>query len=227
MNSFIKSVLLFTFFLSLLYVGFRYGLREVTQSSSLRQVQLAEPAEWASWKEERFDNLGFSLRHPSEYPTIDGADTTYHGGTYLAVRSAPRFTVVIPKVPFKGTNFLHGFVTVSAELGGGTRTKADSAPCDLLAPEGSDARQLPRREEIGGVTFAVGGVSAAAAGTAAETLVYHALVNGRCIELTANLFSANIRNFDPRKVKQFDRVEAWARLTDIVKTFHTLGKDGR
>lgn len=226
MNSFLRSLLVFAFFLTLLIVGLRYGLREVTPTRTRRDAA-PEPAEWAAWKEQRFEDLGFSLRYPPEYPTIEGGEAPRRTGPFLAVRSRARFAVVIAKTPFKGTNLLDGVVAVVAEEGPAGHGGEDEAPCDLLAPAGSEPRPMLKREDIGGETFAVGGFSGSFGGTLAESLVYHAKVGGRCVEITASLFSTNIRNVDPRKVKQFDRVAAWKALTDVVATFRPLDEASR
>lgn len=211
-----KNVLAFALALALLIAGFRYGLRTMSGGGE-KEAPAPEPAEWAAWKEERFGELGFSVRHPAEWPTVAGADAASGVGSMLAVASRPVFTVKVPKTLYKGTRFIDAFVTVSA---GGDIPDKDAegkALCGLLARQGSGTRSLSSVREIAGTSFTTGGVSTGKTGVRSESLVFHAWYRGTCIELSENLISAI-----GGRTADFDRVDAWKRLDDVVRTFKPL-----
>jgi len=210
----LKSMLLFVAATVAVLLAFRYGLRSVSQDPP-RKPQ-PDPAEWATWKEERFEDLGFSIRHAPDYATAVGGPTAEKAGPFLTMKSEPRLAVMIPKTRFKGSNFIEGFVTVVA----GDTTGGDEAACNLLARGGGGASPMLKREEYGRTSFATGGVSGQTGTTMTESLVYHAWYRGRCIELTATLISTNPRSVP--KAKQFDRVLVWKLITDMVRTFKQL-----
>lgn len=209
-----KNLLAFAFALLALFAAFRYGMRAMSGARE-RAAPPPEPAEWASWKTETFDDLGFTLRHPADWPVIAGADSAGQDH-FLAVDGSARFTVKVPKTRYKGTKFVDAFVTVAA---GGDIPAADGARkqlCDLFSRDGA-ARPLSGRDEIGGTAFSTGGASAAVGGLREETLAFHAWFGGRCIEFTENLLSAI-----GGRAKDFDRVDAWKQLDGVVRTFRPL-----
>lgn len=210
----LKTLLLFAAAVIALLLAFRYGLRAVSEPPAPKPA--AEPAEWTAWKEERFDDLGFSLRHPQEYPVVDAAVTTRTAGPFLAMPSRPRLSVIIPKTRYKGTTFLDGYVTVHA----GDPIAGGEYACDALVKGPGTAEPLGKHVVFGGQSFSEGGVSVGDRLTIAESLVFHAWVKGRCIEFDANLFSVNPRSA-PR-MKPFDRQDAWKLMTDVVSTFRAL-----
>jgi hypothetical protein len=125
-----------------------------------------------------------------------------------------RFTVKVPKTRYAGTKFIDAFVSVAAGGAVAGPEQDRQAMCMLLAPEWSGVRPLAGREEVRGVTFGTGGVSNAAGGIRAESVVRHAWFKGRCIEITENLFSAI-----GGRAKDFDRVDAWKQMDGIARTF--------
>lgn len=216
MPSFLRQLSVFLLALGLLYLGFRYGMREVAVVPDNQAVTIGEDAAWADWHEKRFGALGFSLRHPKEYAFAEGSDPTHPVGTFLPGGATAVYTVMLPKTRYKDTNYIHAYVTAAigreeAPPSGGTSV------CYLLAREGATAEQMHKRETFGGMTFATAGFSGATRAGVGESLVYHAWLNGRCIEITANLFrTASTR------AAQVDRIEVWKSLTDVVHTFRLL-----
>ncbi|MEY4744171.1 MAG: hypothetical protein RL272_116 [Candidatus Parcubacteria bacterium] len=211
-----KNVLAFVAALFLLAAAFRYGMRAVSDNAK-RNAPPPEPAEWASWKEERFDDLGFSLRHPADSPVIAGADPAHPVPSMLVGGAVTRFTVKVPKTRYAGTKFVDAFVSVAAGDVTAGSEQDRQALCFLLAPEGSGTRPLAGRDEVRGTTFGTGGVSNAVGGLRAESVVRHAWFKGHCIEVTENLFS-----LIGGRVKDFDRVDAWKQMDDVTRTFRPL-----
>lgn len=211
-----KSILLFLGSVIMLLLAFRYGIRAVSEPPPPKPP--TEPAEWATWKVETFGDLGFTLRHVDGYPTVDGAVATRKAGPFLAMRSFPRLSILIPKTRYAGTTFLEGFVTVTA--GDPVPAGADRGICDVLVKAAGTGEPLRKEAVFGGTTFTEGGVSVGNRTVIAESLVYHSWFKGRCIEITANLFSVNPRSA-PR-MKTFDRIDAWKQLTDIARTFKPI-----
>ncbi len=209
-----KNILAFTLAFAVLFAAFRYGMRAMSGEKAPAGPP-PEPAEWATWKTEAFADLGFSIRHPADWPVIAGPDAA-RPDDLLAVDGSPRFTVKVPKTRYKGTTFVDAFVTVAA---GGDIAAGDEqrkALCALLSRSGS-VRPLTGRKEIGGTAFATGGVSGASGGLRQETFVYHAWFAGRCVEFTENLLSVI-----GGRGKEFDRVDAWQQLDAVVSTFRPL-----
>ncbi|HTM69090.1 MAG TPA: hypothetical protein VL426_07440 [Candidatus Binatia bacterium] len=211
-----KSILLFIGAVIALLLAFRYGLRAVSEPPPPKPSP--DPVEWASWKEETFGDLGFSLRHPPDDPTVVGAMTVRTAGPFLAMRSFPRLSIIIPKTRYKGTTFLDGYVTVHA----GNPVADGQVACEALVKGPGTAEHLSKQAVFTGATFIEGGVSVGDRATIAESLVYHVFFKGRCIEIDANLFSVNPRSA-PR-LKGFDRIDAWKQLNDIVRTFRPLAR---
>lgn len=218
MPSFLRHLSVFLVALGLLYLGLRYGMREVTVEQEGAPAVVGEDPEWADWHERRFDALGFSIRHPREYPTANGADPSYPAGTFLTGGATPVYTVMLPKTKYRNTNFVHGYVTVA--LGREEAATGDAGACALLARPGATAEPMTKRESFGGTEFAVGGMSGAAHGGVRESIVYHAWHNGRCLEMTANLVRTAATGG-----AQVNRVEVWEALTDIVHTFRPVVAD--
>jgi hypothetical protein len=216
MPQFLRQLSLFLVALGLLYLGMRYGMREVAVEAERKDAVISEDPAWASWKERRFEALGFSLRHPQEFPIAEGADRSHPVDSLLPGGATAVYTVMLPKTRYKNTNFIHAYVTVAigreeAPPSGG------SSGCYLMARANSTAETMSKRETFGGTTFAVAGTSGAAAGGVGERIVYHTWRRGRCLEITANLFrTASTRG------TQVDRVEVWKSLTDVVHTFRSL-----
>lgn len=210
----LKNILLFGAATVALLLAFRYGMLAVSEPPPPKPAP--EPAAWASWKEETFGDLGFSLRHEDGYPTVAGAVTSRTAGPYLAMRSTPRLSIIIPKTRYKGTTFLDAYLTVHA----GDPLPDGEAACEALVKGPGTAERLAKKVTFGGTVFGEGGVSVGDRRTIAESLVFHAWVRGRCIEIDANLFSVDPRSA-PR-LPQFDREDAWQRMTDVMRTFKTL-----
>ena len=217
MPSFLRHLSVFLLALGLLYVGMRYGMREVALVPEAGKTTIiGEDAAWASWQERRFEALGFSLRHPKDYAIAEGADPSYPAGTFLPGGATAVYTVMLPKTRYKNTNFIHAYVTVAlgreeAPPSGGTSV------CYLLAREGVTAESMTKRETFGGATFATAGISGAVRGGVGESIVYHAWQRGRCVEITAHLLRSS-----STRAAQADRQEIWKSLTDIVHTFRSL-----
>lgn len=208
-----RNILAFVIALALLVAGFRYGMSAMIGAPK-QPAPPPEPAEWASWKEERFTELGFTVRHPADWPTIAGPDEASSVREMLAVDAREYLTVKVPKTLYKGTTFVDAFVTVSS---GGDIPAADEqrkALCDLLVRRNGEISPLGRKQEIAGTAFSIGGTSTAALGTRTESLVFHAWFRGRCVELSENLLSSI-----GGRAKEFDRVDAWKRMDGIVRTF--------
>lgn len=217
MPSFLRHLSAFLIALGLLYLGMRYGMREVALVPEDRApAPIGEDAAWEAWHERRFEALGFSLRHPKEYATAEGADPSYPAGTFLPGGATAVYTVMLPKTRYKNTNFIHAYVTVA--LGREEAPPSGGASvCYLLAREGVTAEPMMKRETFGGTTFATVGISGAARGGVGESIIYHAWQRGRCVEITAHLLRSS-----STRAAQADRTEIWKSLTDIAHTFRSL-----
>lgn len=218
MPSFLRQLSVFLFALGLLYLGMRYGMREVAVETDRQTTAIGEDPAWATWRERRFEALGFSLRHPEEYAFAEGADPTHPVGTFLPGGATAVYTAMLPKTQFRNTNYIHAYVTVAFG-----REEAppsgDTSACYLLAREGVAAERMTKREVFGGSTFVVAGLSGATRGGIGESIVYHAWLNGRCIEIVAHLLrTASVR------ATQVDRVAVWKALTDVAHTYRALGE---
>lgn len=218
MLSLIKKALLVAAALGLLWLGFRYGFREVEFGARRVIPPISEDPAWATWQETRFDPPGFGVRHPASMPTTGGPDRTYGSGPFLVGGGTVLHTVILQKSRYPGTDFLAGFVSVAVG-----EEASDGESCFLLARAEAQRERMTKRETFGGTTFVVASMSGPRGGAIAERIVYHAPFHGRCVELTANIFrSAGGEGRD------FDRVAAWKALTDVVHTFRPLdcGKEG-
>ena len=79
-----------------------------------------------------------------------------------------------------------------------------------------------RKEKVNGVTFDVFDVGGVAAGNLLAADAYRSFHQNRCYELDLRVASANIGNFDPGTVKEFDYEAVHRSLKSVLDTFTFL-----
>lgn len=78
------------------------------------------------------------------------------------------------------------------------------------------------KENINGVTFDVFDVSGVAAGNLLAAHAYRSFHQSKCYELGVRVAFANIGNFDPKTVKEFDGKAVNRALQSVLNTFKFL-----
>ena len=128
-------------------------------------------------------------------------------------RDATVVCVAYPAENLRGTNFEAAAFSVS-------QLDAMTAEECLQVTEPHPATS--RKEKVNGVTFDVFDVGGAAAGSLLAADAYRSFHQNRCYELDLRVAFANIGNFDPGTVKEFDYEAVHRSLKSVLDTFTFL-----
>ena len=149
--------------------------------------------------------LGISLHRPED-TTIEKTGFEQ----FLPLTQAAAVAFVLPKALFKGTNLLEAGVYV------GQKATAD-VPAPWADPyEGETAAGTT---SINGISWATFTSSEGAAGNIYDERVYRTAHNGTCYEIAELLHSAEIGNYDPGTVTEFDKTQFEGYLEAIARSF--------
>ena len=162
----------------------------------------------------RYVNIkyGFSLERPKTTSL-----QTKGFEAFLPLTQTPVIAVILPQSLFKGTNLVEAGVYIGA-------SSAPSVTSKWNVPVAGSGEAAQGTTTINGATFAIFTSSEGAAGSIYEQRVYRTLRKGTCFELTELLHSAEIGNYTPGSVVQFDRVKFGGYLEAIVDTFKFVAK---
>ena len=149
--------------------------------------------------------LGISLHRPED-TTIEKTGFEQ----FLPLTQAAAVAFVLPKALFKGTNLLEAGAYI------GQKATAD-VPAPWADPyEGETAAGTT---SINGVSWATFTSSEGAAGNIYDERVYRTAHNGTCYEIAELLHSAEIGNYDPGTVTEFDKTQFEGYLEAIARSF--------
>jgi hypothetical protein len=171
------------------------------------------------------DKYHFSFEYPKELTLFDGQD----GHMPWAIQEYfPRFghaviSVELPNDSYPQTNFGSAFATFSGDsVIGNERDCArytDFQHSENTAnPLGYRSLPMTETRTVGGVKYYYADMGGAAAGTRSDTRIYHVLRNGMYYEVSLNLFTANIDNYEPGTVTAVDEAAVWQRLEAVMAT---------
>ena len=150
---------------------------------------------------------GFSFQRPK--------DTTFlfkgfEG--YLPLTKTPLVAVMLPPALFKKTNLVEAGVYVGV-------SSAPAATAKWKVPVSGSGEVAKGTTAVNGVTFAIFTSSEGAAGSVYEERTYRTVHKGVCFEITELLHSAQLGNYTPGSVVQFDKVKFGGYLEAIVDSF--------
>ena len=157
----------------------------------------------------RYENskYGFSLQRPKTTTLVTKG---FEG--FLPLTATPVVAIVLPESLFKGTNLVEAGVYIGASSAPTVTPKWNVAVADSMeVGQGTTS--------IDGVTFAIFTSSEGAAGSIYEERTYRTLHKGICFEITELLHSAEIGNYTPGSVVQFDKIKFGGYLEAIVDAF--------
>ncbi len=170
------------------------------------------------WVRYQNDQGDFEILYPEYFSFSLGADGVYSVGEFFPKPGEAIATVAFPRNSFPETNFSHAFLTVAL-----SDEVVTAGECQLMRRPGEiEGKFFDETKEVNGVTFHVGQFDGAAAGTLAETRVYHTLHKGKCFGVSLNLFTFNIDNFELGEVREVKNQVVWKKLEDIFATFRFL-----
>lgn len=176
------------------------------------QGSLSEEEENPDWNVYQNKNYGFKFSYPKEFKFNEGTDQIRNVGTFFGESGESLATVALPEISYPDTNFQYAFLTISV-----SESVKDADVCRRFQRDGDNfARILSNEKIINETKFAWDETSGAAAGTMAETRIYHTLVKEKCFEISLNLFSSNIGNYEPGTVTEINKPEVWQRLEGIL-----------
>lgn len=161
------------------------------------------------------DTYSFELQYPnnfvfydSESHTIDQSDQFGKGGIILG-------SIGLPESTYVGTNLSEAFLTMTVN-----ETIITPSTCQEYLRSNDEISTMNDIQVINGARFYKGESSGAALGTTVKTKIYRVFHNRKCYEVSLNLFTRNIENFDPRMgVKEINENEVWSKLETILFTF--------
>jgi hypothetical protein len=166
------------------------------------------------WKNYKNTQYGFEIFYPPQYSFNEGASQRFNVGEFFVGSGQNIATISLPENSYPGTNYFDAFLTISVSPAG-----ISEASCRQAQREGdSQITNLTNPETINNVTFYRGQTSGAAAGTLAQSRIYHAFVVDKCHEVTLNLFEGNIGNYPADSVSQVDENDVFSKLEAVLKT---------
>ena len=197
------------------YVSSRYSLVPIaqpvispTQQPSVPPAQTQTPHPAASTKTYTNSKLSFSITYPAD---MASSSVNYTG--YLPLTKNPLASFVLSSSTYEGTNLKEAGVYVGASY----QPKAITS-CGL-ALQGETALGT---QTINGAVFNVFSSNDAGAGNLYESKIYRRLENGWCVEVVELLHSANIGNYTPGTVMQFDKSHFQGLLDAVVRTYRSI-----
>lgn len=167
--------------------------------------------------------LGLTLEYDEdEFTVYAGEGSGYQMGSLLidffSSDSNPpdvRTSFVLNEQPYEGTNLFGAWVNLSSYQRLNDNDAA--ASCEKVR-YGDSTKDLEEQVIINDQTWYTGTVQEAAAGTAFKTKVYHAVHEGKCAELLANIAVGNIGNWDPGAITEVDEEAVFAKLETMITT---------
>jgi hypothetical protein len=159
------------------------------------------------------DRHGFSLR----VPLTASVETDAQENGQLDMISEAAVVVSIDPNEFKGTNLGNASVSVGV-----------SKNPDIVAACGrgqtAQGEKAAGTATLGGVKFTRFTFEDAGAGNRYASTVYRGNSDGSCYEVVEFLHWAEIENFSPGAVKEFDRARIEAELNAIARSFAVTGR---
>jgi hypothetical protein len=131
---------------------------------------------------------------------------------YLPLTKTPLVAVMLPPALFKKTNLVEAGVYVGV-------SSAPAATAKWKVPVSGSGEVAKGTTAVNGVTFAIFTSSEGAAGSVYEERTYRTVHKGVCFEITELLHSAQLGNYTPGSVVQFDKVKFGGYLEAIVDSF--------
>jgi hypothetical protein len=131
---------------------------------------------------------------------------------FSGIKDATIACVAYPAANLRGTNFEAGAFSVS-------RLDATTVSECLSVPEPPPHVGTARTETVNGVTFNVTETDGVAMGNLIDAYDYRSFHGNRCYELDIRIAFANIGNFDPGTVKEFDDKAVYSSLKSVLNTF--------
>jgi hypothetical protein len=164
-----------------------------------------------TYKDEAY---GFEFSYPKEYKFVQGGSQNYNVGEFFLGSGINLATVSLLEDSYPGTNYFDSFLTVSSDL------NSSENDCKKSRQEGiSKESELAEWQALDGLKFWRGKAIGAAAGTLAESTIYHTFSGGVCYEITLNIFEGNIGNYPEGTVAQVDKDDVFEKLSAVFETF--------
>jgi len=209
-----KKIILPFVILVLMAAGFYYFYpKENLEPAGNLSVPLSESK---TYKNQPY---GFIISYSPPYTQNEGASQNYNVGEFFVGKGESVVTISLSKNLYPGTNFYDGFLTISVS------TSTNESECWKAQREGdSNMVQLAESKTINGLKFWRGKTSGAAAGTLAESVIYHAFSNDVCYEITLNEFEGNIANYPEGAASQVDKSNVFSKLEAVLDTFKVESK---
>lgn len=134
---------------------------------------------------------------------------------FSGVQDATVVCVAYPADSLKGTNFEAAAFSVNQ------RDATTTEECLKVTEPPAPVAPI-RSETIAGVKFNVIETDGAAAGNLIDGVAYRSFHRNRCYELDIRIAFANIGNFDPGTVREFDHEPVHRPLKSVLNTFQFL-----
>lgn len=157
----------------------------------------------------------YTLQYPRDFETLS---LDHARGGFLGT---PRITISFPQDSFQTpkSNYGEAFLTVRIGI------DADSIQNCYVSPAESSS-PIVAGPTVHGTEFKQTTATDVGAGNIYTSRIYRALKNNRCYEISLTVHTANIGNFDPGTVVEFDKEKAFSQLDTIFKSFTLISKSG-
>jgi hypothetical protein len=152
------------------------------------------------------DGLGFTLRYPENATILKSGFTQY-----LPLTENSEVAFALPKDMFAGTNLLEAGVYIGGKV-------TVDLPAHWSTAYGS-GEVAAGETNINGFSWYVFDGSEGAAGSIYETRVYRTANNGTGYEMVELLHYAEIGNYTPGTVEEFDKAKFQGYLEAIARSF--------
>jgi len=207
----VKLVIIFTiillFFVSIVLLYLSNKIETYQAKVKANFITLSSHPALNLKKEYVNKDYGFILTYPKEY--LSDSNLQYQYVTHNTL-----VEVVLPEKDFSGTNLGEALLIVGA-----SRDKEIIASC-LNAVPGEEKQA--ETKIIKGTEYSVFEALDAAAGNHYESTSYRTVKNSVCYEVVELLHWAEISNYPPGAVKEFDRNKILLKLEEILNTFKIM-----
>jgi hypothetical protein len=180
-----------------------------------QQTRAQEPSGKINWNTYASPaQNGFSFKYPQDFSISTDRDKI-QSLSYLPISNENTVAYIYYSGDgYKGTNFEHAGVSINI-----SKNMITDAKCNNFGSSADLARNQVADVRINGIAFKSATGSDAGVGHSLQIQVYRNFHNNACYEIALRVGSANIGNFAPGTVKEFNQNEIWQRLQEIVKTF--------
>lgn len=156
---------------------------------------------------------GFAFDYPAadpikEEPVQQGSDPYMSQGIQLV-------RLDIPKTDYPNTNFNEAWLSAGIGL------KMSETDCYKYLGNADAMVPMTATQTINGIKFHTATFSGAGAGNFYDTRLYRVYANSTCYEVSLNIHTSNIQNYDPASnIHEVNQIDVWSKLDAILQTYN-------